>query len=192
MIDKDQPILDLTNASLDRADFHELALPNSCLSHVDLRRTDLSGSNLSGSELSEADLRGANLTNADLSGADLAYANLLPYDEKQPAKTSAHNLQDMDASPGNADPRSTKLRGKLTPTNLTNTNLKGANLRGAILANTDLRTTRGLSKEQLEQAIGNQKTQLPRGLEPPVAWKKPIKKQIETMDGRTKRRKSMA
>ena len=192
LIKKDQPIIDLTNASLDKADFRELALPNSCLSHVDLRHTDLSGSNLSGSELSEADLRGANLTNADLSDVDLSDANLLPYDEKQPAKLSIHNLKDMNAGSNNAASQSTKLRRKLTPTNLTNTNLKGANLRGAILANTDLRRTRGLSKEQLEQAIGNQETRLPTGLESPVAWKKPIEKQIEMIYSRTKRRKSIA
>jgi hypothetical protein len=52
---------------------------------------------------------------------------------------------------------------------LQNTNLKGADLRGAILATTNLRTTRGLSKEQLEQAIGNQETWLPSGLKSPVA-----------------------
>ena len=171
LINKDTPILDLKNAGLDKADLSELALPDACLSHVDLRATELSGSNLRGSDLSRA----------DLSDADLSGANLLPYDKQQPAKMSIHNLKDKDVDSSEADLRNTaiRIRPALTPTNLSNTNLTGADLSGAILANADLRNTRGLTEEQLEQAIGNKRTLLPSNLRPPEAWRKPIEEQIE-------------
>lgn len=179
LIDKIVPILDLKNASLDNADLGELALPDACLSHVDLRTSDLSGSNLRSSDLSKADLRGANLTNADLSGADLVGVNFLPYDKREPAKMSIHNLKDRDIDSREADLRFTKIRPSLTLTNLSNTNLADADLSGAILANTDLRNTRGLTEEQLEQTIGNQRTLLPSSLTSPGVWRKPIEEQIE-------------
>ena len=182
LINKIGPILDLKNAGLDNADLSELALPEACLSHVDLRTSDLSGSNLRNSDLSKADLRGANLTNVDLSGADVTEANFLPYDERQPAKMSIHNLKDKDVDSREANLRFTKIRSSLTPTNLSNINLAGADLSGAILANSDLQNARGLTKEQIEQAIGNKRTLLPSGLRSPEAWKKPIEEQIEMRD----------
>jgi uncharacterized protein YjbI with pentapeptide repeats len=97
---------------------------------------------------------------------------------------SKHNLKDKYVDSREADLRFMKIRPRLTPTNLSNTNLAGADLRGAILANSDLRNTRGLTEEQLEQAIGNQRTLLPHRLGSPEAWRKPIEEQIEIRDKR--------
>src|SRR5215208_382690 len=169
LINKIAPILDLRNAGLDNADLSELALLEACLSHVDLRNSDL---------------RGANLTNVDLSGADVTEANLLPYDVRQPAKMSIHNLKDKDVDSREAEIRFTKIRSNLTPTSLSNINLAGADLSGAILANSNLQNARGLTKEQIEQAIGNKRTLLPSGLRSPEAWKKSIEEQIEMRDKR--------
>ena len=179
LIKKDSPLISLTTASLDHAKLSELALPNASLSHVDLRATDLSGSNLSGSDLSKADLRGANLSDADLSGADLTNTNLLPYDQRNPARLSGHNLKDKSAVPSQIEVRRSKIKPYLTPTNLSNASLEGTILRGAILGNVDLRRTRGLKQEQIEQAIGNQATKLPKKLQLPNEWRdRSIEEQI--------------
>jgi uncharacterized protein YjbI with pentapeptide repeats len=195
-------LLDLQNLSLDHADLTELTLRKASLRSSDLRGANLQGADLSESNLTYADLRGANLTNADLSHADLSGANLLPYDEEAPARLSLHNLKDHalpsdellsylaeqqekqrlvkpERPPSRIGRRLRLLLDRLTRTkavaftNLTDTKLEGANLTGAILANADLREVRGLAQEQVDSAIGNDKTHLPHGLNPPPnqAWK---------------------
>lgn len=186
LIDRCNHPITLTNASLDRADLSELALSNAYLRGVDLRATDLSGANLSGSDLS-----GADLTNADLSGTDLSGANLFPYDERYPAKLSMHNLKDNATGSSRGELRYTTVNPKQIPTRLRNTNLEKATLNGTILGNTDLGGARGLEPEQLEQAIGNRATKLPKGLEPPDAWKsEAIEKQIQTRNEQQERDKA--
>ena len=182
--ERDGALLELENLSLDHADLTELSLRDACLRFADLRGANLQGSDLSGADLSYADLRGANLTNTDLSAVNLSGANLLPYDEQEPASLSLHNLKDHplpsdDYLRSLAKLQEERLRGlssRLTRwvknrllgrkdvafTNLTDAKLTGANLTGAILANADLRLTRGsLDQEQIERAIGNDKTKLP-------------------------------
>ena len=176
LINRKNPFIALTNASLDHADLSELALPNSCLSHADLRATNLSGANLRGCDLSKADLRGALLTNADLSGADLTDANLLPYDKQNPARLSIHNLKDKNAIPSGEELSDTR---RLTSTELNNANLEDAILSGTILGNAELQNVRGLDEEQLKQAIGNPVTQLPSDFQRPPNWDESIENQIE-------------
>ena len=176
LINKKNPFIALTNASLDHADLSELALPDSCLSHADLRATNLSGANLRGCDLSKADLRGALLTNADLSGADLTDANLLPYDKQSPARLSIHNLKDKNAIPSGEELSDTR---RLTSTELNNANLEDALLSGTILGNAELQNVRGLDEEQVKQAIGNPVTQLPSDFQRPPNWDESIENQIE-------------
>jgi uncharacterized protein YjbI with pentapeptide repeats len=196
-------LLDLQNLSLDHADLTEISLQKACLKYADLRGADLQGADLNGSDLSFADLRGANLTNADLSYADLSGANLLPYNEEEPARLSLHNLRDH-ALPSdellsslaeqqekqrlvNLERRQSRItnpprislsrlmpKKPVTFTNFTDTKLESTILSGAILANADLREVRGLVQEQVDDAIGNDKTYLPTGLNPPSteAWNK--------------------
>ena len=197
----DGTLLDLQNLSLDHADLTEISLRGAGLKYADLRGADLQGADLNGADLSYADLRGANLTNADLSHVDLSGANLLPYNEEEPARLSLHNLRDhalpsddllrslaeqqekqrlvkLERRQSGITPRPRFSLGRLTPkgpvtfTNLTDTKLERAILSGAILANADLRDVRGLTQEQVDTAIGNDKTHLPIGLNPPAsdAW----------------------
>ena len=206
-------LLELENLSLDHANLTELSLQGACLRAADLRGADLQGADLSGADLSYADLRGANLTNVDLSNANLSGANLLPYDEQYPAKLGLHNLKDhalpsddylhslakhysaeLKRLRGLPSRQTRSLRNRvlsrkpITFTNLTDTKLADANLAGAILANADLRDIRGLSREQVERAIGNSETLLPkeddleRPLTSPKTWSDGIEVQIKEFE----------
>jgi hypothetical protein len=123
----------------------------------------------------------------------------LPYNEQAPAKLSLHNLKDHALSSDEElrwareqEQRWARVRRRrshisrlthipserLMPTmsviytNLTDTKLVDANLTDAILANADLRSVRGLSQEQVDSAIGNSETKLPKHLKLPRAWAK--------------------
>jgi uncharacterized protein YjbI with pentapeptide repeats len=122
---------------------------------VDLKGIDLNHRNLSGVYLTEANLSEANLRDVNLSGATLTDATL------SDATITDTNLTDADLS--GAD---------LTYAELSNTALSGADLSGA-----DLRDAQGLTQAQIEQAIGDQTTQLPIGLQPPAAWSRPVEEQ---------------
>ena len=77
----------------------------------------------------------------------------------------------------------------LTDTKLEGASLNGASLNGAILANADLRDVRGLEQEQVDSAIGNDKTHLPHGLNRPPnqAWtEKSIEAQIKQLEAQIK------
>jgi uncharacterized protein YjbI with pentapeptide repeats len=127
----------LVNAELASAD-----LNGALLFQADLRGADLFQADLSDARLSGADLRRARLGYADLSGADLSDAHLrrarLGY-----ADLSGANLFDAD------------LNGAF----LSDANLRGADLRGAVLS-----FARNLIQAQLDEACGDDKTQLPDGL----------------------------
>jgi hypothetical protein len=56
-------------------------------------------------------------------------------------------------------------------------NLWQANLQGA-----DLRGAKGLTHEQLEQAIGDENTELPEGLHPPASWTQGVAGQTDKQD----------
>jgi hypothetical protein len=125
---------------------------------LDLSRADLSGADLSRAYLWYADLREAWLPEVNFTEADLRYANL-----------------------AGAEIAGTNLKGAyLRRTNLNKANLRGANLGGAKLGSADLtkadfsgadlREAEELTQKQLEQAIGNTYTKLPKECNPPAAW----------------------
>lgn len=180
LITKDEPVVALINANLDRANLREVALHGACLRHVNLRGAELSGANLRDSDLSEADLRGVQLANADLSSADLTDANFLPYNELSPAKLSLHNLK-TEAIPSKRELRLTRLKPRTKATNLNNTNLEGAILKGTLLGSTDLTEVRGLEQEMINDAIGDDRTRLPDDLQRPQKWDQPIEDQIANL-----------
>ena len=86
LIDKADPIVDLSNADLRSVDLHLKDLSGADLSETDLSEADLSHANLKGANMSEADLSDADMSqatlgeasliNADLRGADLSSADL--------------------------------------------------------------------------------------------------------------------
>lgn len=113
-------------------------------SHADLRGVDLSDSSLAGADLSNSSLTGADLSDSNLTGADLRKAR--PYEA---------DLRDADLS--NADLRGTQL----DDADLRGANLSGADLREADLSGVDLRGVKNLTREQVDSARADDKTQLP-------------------------------
>ena len=107
--------------------------------------------------LSGMDLRYASAEGAFLVKADLAYANL------QGAHLVGANLQGADLS-------GAKLQGAnlqfayLKRAELLLANLEGASLVGANLGGVNLINTRGLTKQQLDFACGDENTKLPPGM----------------------------
>ena len=129
-------------ARLERAD----------LRHVDafgafLAKADLPGAKLLGANLSRANLQRANLLSAVLYGARLRQANL------QGADLRNANLQMADLS-----------RANLQGARLIGANLQGARLNHANLRGADLSEARNLTREQLDEACGDEKTKLPDDL----------------------------
>jgi len=143
----------LSGASLSGANLLGVNLTGANLTFGKLSRVDLTGADLSGANLGFADLTGAYLGGANLTGANLGGTNLRSADLSgatlRGANLSGANLS--GAYPIRADLTGANLRGA----DLTGTNLRGANLRGA----------KNLIQTQLNEACGNNETELPEGLD---------------------------
>ena len=101
------------------------------------RRTQLKEADLRGATLRNAYFQGADLTNADFEGADLTGSNF--------GRAIARDANDrvIDDMP------------------LFNTVLTGANFRRSDIGGADFRTSVGLTREQVNSAISDEKTRLP-------------------------------
>jgi uncharacterized protein YjbI with pentapeptide repeats len=117
------------------------------LSRAHLDYTQLDGANLEHAHLNGTYLNGASLEHAHLSGAYLNGVNL----------TDA-NLEGVD------------LKGS----SLLHAKLGGACLIYAHLNGTDLEKSVGLTQNQVNSALGDKDTHLPRGIVMPESWK-PLK-----------------
>ncbi len=129
--------------------------------YLDLRDTNLRGADVSKANIFSADLRRANLADADLSQADLSGAHLESADLSGADLSGAH-LSGADLS--GAD---------LSGADLSGANLRGANLSAADLRGADLRGARYLTQEQIDAALGDSGTKLPKDekLRIPDKWK---------------------
>jgi len=136
--------LDLSEASLVKADLSGARLMWADLAKADLSGADLSGANLAGAELSEANLSRADLNHADLSAADLRDADLFYAD------LSSANLSEANLSWANLIAADLSGAG-LSGANLIAANLSGADLSGAGLLEANL-TRANLSGARLPQA----------------------------------------
>src|SRR5216683_1725673 len=116
----------------------------------------LEGAELEKQHLQSLDLRGAHLSDAHLNGADLSEADL-----------TGANLNGADLS--YADLTGALLSGELhlNPVDLTGASLTGADLTGADLAGVGLSKVDGLTQQQIDKTLGNQKTGLPTGISKP-------------------------
>ncbi len=114
---------------------------------------DLAGVELQRSFLREVDLQGANLEGADLTGANLVDADL-----------SGITLSDAKLGIDNRTQKVTRLKGA---------DMSRADLRGAV----GLDKAKGLTQEQLQQAYGDEKIEIPKHLKRPNSWSKSIKEQ---------------
>ena len=149
---KGQELPDLAKANIPGAN-----LSGANLSGADLDSAHLNSAYLSGANLSGANLLGANLTGANLTGANLGLADL------NGAYLSGANLSGANLSGANLS--GVNLRGAdLTGANLRSANLRGANLSVAYLIRADLTDAKNLIQTQLNEACGNNETELPEGL----------------------------
>jgi uncharacterized protein YjbI with pentapeptide repeats len=168
------PGANLSRANLRGADLNSADLNSAYLSRVDLSGANLIGANLTGANLTSATLSRVDLTGADLTGANLGLADLngayLSGANLTGANLSRTNLRSADLSGAN-------LRGaNLIGTNLsvaypigadlTGANLRDADLTGANLSRANLRGAKNLIQTQLNEACGNNETDLPEGLDP--------------------------
>src|SRR3954447_20725888 len=127
---------------------------------ISLYYADLTSANLKGIDpqenmfvLDNVNLRGINLQDADLDhislkGSDVSQAHLVNT-----------NLSDATLSDVN-----------LEHSYLSNVDLSGATLSGADLSGTNLQTATGLTQEQIDEAKGDGRTQLPDDLQRPANW----------------------
>lgn len=141
----------------DALDLRGVVLPNADLARLDLSAADLTGADLAGASLRQADLRGATLDRAVLRTADLTGANV----------SAAHAVRAVFTR---AVIRETDLSGcDLTDADLSESDLGGTLLGNATLVNTDLsgadlRTTSGLTGDQLRRVRRSPATSLPPDL----------------------------
>jgi Pentapeptide repeats (8 copies) len=131
------------------------------LSMTNLQMADLEDAQLELADLFGAQLQGAQLERADLERADLERAHL------EGAILSGVHLEGAILSGVHVRP---SFGGEL---DIEGADLEGAELREAHLEGTDLHGVIGLTQEQLNSAIGDDKTILPEGLKRPDIWKKP-------------------
>ncbi len=149
---------ELQHANLEGANLGSANLERAELLNANLERANLWGANLESAWLERANLKNAILVRANLMRADFEDANLVNAD-LQYANLMGADFE--DANLVNASLRDANLESAwLERTNLAGANLEGANLRGAW----------DLTQEQLEAAIGDEKTVLPEGLTRPSHW----------------------
>jgi uncharacterized protein YjbI with pentapeptide repeats len=169
--------VNIPGANLSRANLRGADLNNANLNSAFLSGASLSGANLLGANLTGANLVGANLIRVDLTGADLSGANLgladltgayLSGANLTGANLGRTNLRGADLSSANL--RSATLVGANLSgsypigADLAGANLSGANLRGADLTRAKLTGAKNLIQAQLNEACGNNATELPDGL----------------------------
>ena len=148
---------DLRRRDLRHADAWEAFLAKADLRSADLLNADLRHADLQGADLRKATLRKADLASANVSGADLRGAKL---DSAQLGRAWLQGARMNTATLTNAD-----LQGAdLTSVDFKFAIVGGAKFERAILAGANLERARGLTKEQLQKACGDEDTKLPGGM----------------------------
>ena len=182
--------LQLVGGDLRWANLKWANLQRANLQGADLRGANLRGANLQGADLSDAELLGAELDEADLFGAELDRANLAEASlgKANLKHASFYRANLFRANLERANLRSAYLGGAV----LEGARFSGANLqraylgeakivgivfrgfmadfRDADLSAADLSSAYGLTQKQLDQAIGDENTKIPKGLTRPKHW----------------------
>jgi len=123
----------------------------------------LNGASLQGVQLARADLHSVILMDSDLQRANLAAAIL------ESAVLRKTNLRDSDLRKANMN-RADLFRANLAGADLREASLVSCFLKRADLSGADLSTARGLTDAQIADALGDEQTRLPDGLNRPAAW----------------------
>jgi hypothetical protein len=117
------------------------------MTHSNFSRSDFSNAVLARADASHSEFEGADFTQADLTRTRLIDA-------------SCPRARFERATLENADARGADFtRASFAHADVSRMNLENANLSGA-----DLRNARGLTQMQLDQACGDRRTRLPRGM----------------------------
>jgi uncharacterized protein YjbI with pentapeptide repeats len=136
-----------SGSNLQGARFRDVAMQQADFSHADLKkasiRGNLEGVNLAGADLREAQIRYSNLSGANLQGADFTNVQLV----------------ELDLSHANL------ANAKLAGVSFYNwVKIGNANLKGADFSDTSLVNTRGLTCKQIQEAVIDAQTRLPKHL----------------------------
>jgi uncharacterized protein YjbI with pentapeptide repeats len=189
----------LQGANLQGANLQGCALSGANLQRIGLEKANLQGANLLRANLQRANLEEANLQGANLQRTTLIYANLSDADLQgavffdawlQEANLQGANLQRAKLQrvflPGtnlsNADLQGVNFQGvTLHGVDVYRANLQGADLRGCDLAAAKslLSGIKNLAQWQVNEAIGDEYTKLPRGLTKPSSWTSPAGKETD-------------
>src|SRR5215218_3942653 len=120
--------------------------------------------------LYQADLINKDNPRISLFYADLTSANLKGTDSQE-NKFVLDNVNLRGVNLADADLEYISLTGSnLSYSHLVNTNLSNADLSDADLNHAELQTARGLTQEQIDEAKGDGRTQLPDDLQRPANW----------------------
>lgn len=177
--------------NLDRVDLRRAQMNHTFLPHIFIRgavmeeavltRADMESIDATGTNFRRANLDGAHLEQAFLRNADFTGAQMQKVGLEE-AFLSCGNFADaalqdaaldgtfLDrASFQNANMSGASLRGAYAKrTDFGGANLSSVDLTGAILWGSDLSTSTGLIQDQLDGAIGDEETLLPKGLTVPL------------------------
>jgi uncharacterized protein YjbI with pentapeptide repeats len=163
--------IDLVGAELDNANLQEAHLNGANLREASLRNAVLRDADLGGS--ASDNTRKANLQEANLEGTDARGANLSGVYLRG---ATLNNADLNDAVLDKAQLQGATLKGVV----LQNASLAGANLQGADLENAnlwyadisgaDLRGAKNLTQQQIDDALGDDETQLPEDLQASSTW----------------------
>lgn len=132
----------------------------------DLSGRLLVGAKMTNSVFNGSDFSGAVMTRVDATNSEFEAANFTDTDLRRATFADAHcpRARFERASLVSADGRRANFtRASFAGADVTNMNFDGADLSGA-----DLRGARGLTQAQLDNACGDARTRLPRGMR--VAW----------------------
>jgi uncharacterized protein YjbI with pentapeptide repeats len=143
----DLQTFNFAGSNLQEAEFGQVNLQNADLSQTDLKKAKLRGN-----------LRGVNLSAADLRRTEIKWSNLSQANF-QKADLRGAKLLESDLS--NADLEKANLSG-VTFWNWIDMN--GANLNGTDLTSSKIMNARGLTCQQIRQAVTDEKTRLPNYL----------------------------
>jgi uncharacterized protein YjbI with pentapeptide repeats len=139
---------------LSKAPLADLEFISEDFSNVMLNEADLSHAKLSLADFSNADLSEARLTGATMMGSNFQEADML-FSDLSRAFISGAKFNGADLS------GAVLVQARV---------VAGANFDGAIIDGVDLSDSRGIKQEDLEKALGNHLTILPKGLVAPAAW----------------------
>jgi uncharacterized protein YjbI with pentapeptide repeats len=164
---------DLNQYKLEGAEFYKARLEGAVLRHACLQganfdwayfeRASLSNAHIECASLEQARLTAASLFGARLSGADLFCAQL-EWTNFQTARLEGTVLS--QAHLYGAALNHARLEGAT----LVKARLEGASLAEASLEGVDLSRCKGITQAQIDEAFGDERTELPEGLTMPEHW----------------------